>query len=535
MSEKETAPYEGNGTQETQGSVDPGGKDNNFFTENASKEKLFADTGRLMNSKPEMPDPLRQKATELLGELLMDIQPVDFDKIINPTGDTEKKPTYAKRYVIVGEKLIELAQSKQWGVCQNGGFVYLYNGACWQALDDKVLKLALKKAAQLMGIDEYLAKQSNVGDRLLKEFYDTGFQQMPETNKVLINLQNGTLEICEDGTFKLRKFRPEDFLRYQLPFDYNPDAECQQWQAFLDKVLPDKQSQTVLAEALGSVFIKTGNLKLEKAVVLKGFGANGKSVVFDVVGALLGRENMLNYSIGSLCEESGYFRAGLQNALVNYSSELGSGRQFNSDRFKQLCSGEPLEARLLYKDAFTIRNYARLFFNVNILPRNVEHTDAFFRRFLLIPFNVTIPPEMQDKKLAQKIIATELPGVLNWALAGLKRVVRQEGFSECKASEEALEQYKVESNTVLLFLQENEYQPSDTGREERKKLYEEYKNFCFGDGHKVCSAAEFYSRLKSAGYRLFIIHGKRYIGIEKLPESAQDVDTDNINEQNVPF
>jgi putative DNA primase/helicase len=534
MENQDKAPKEG-GNGYGAGGVNSGSKDNDLFTNNASARECWEHTERLINSKPEMPDPLQQKATELLGELLMDIQPVDFDKIINLTGDTAKNPTYAKRYVIVVEKLLELAKSKQWDLCKNGAFVYMYNGVYWQVLEDKVLKLALKKAAELMGIDEYLAKQAAVGDRLLKEFYDTGFQQMPKTNKVLINLQNGTLEISEDGTYNLREFRPDDFLRYQLPFAYNDAAKCPKWEAFLDEVLPDKSSRMVLAEAFGSVFIKTGNLKLEKAVILKGPGANGKSVVFDVISALLGRENMLNYSVGSLCDETGYFRAQLQNALVNYSSELGSTRQFNTERFKQLCSGEPMEARVPYKEAFTIYDYARLIFNVNILPRNVEHTDAFFRRFLLILFNVSIPPKRQDKKLARKIIATDLPGILNWVLDGLNRIIKQGDFSECKASEEALETYRTESNSVLLFLQENEYQPSDTGRIERKILYEEYDGFCCGDGHKACSAAEFYSRLKSAGYRLFKMHGVRYIGVEKQSEIAQEFDNDDINKTGAPF
>jgi len=156
---------------------------------------------------------------------------------------------------------------------------------------------------------------------------------------------------------------------------------------------------------------------------------------------------------------------------VNYSSEIGNSRQFNVDKFKQLCRGEPVEARLPYGNPFIIRNYARLIFNANTLPKDAEHTEAYFRRFLIMPFDVTILPEKQDTKLAKKIISAELPGVLNWVLDGLKQVVKQEHFSECEASKKALEKYQTEINSVLLFLRENDYQPSNTERIERKKLY----------------------------------------------------------------
>lgn len=90
---------------------------------------------------------------------------------------------------------------------------------------------------------------------------------------------------------------------------------------FLNQVLPEKESQMILAEYLGYIFIN--NLKLEKCLILKGEGSNGKSVIFEIVQALLGEHNTCSYTISNLCNENGYFRAQLGNYLLNYSSELG--------------------------------------------------------------------------------------------------------------------------------------------------------------------------------------------------------------------
>ena len=92
----------------------------------------------------------------------------------------------------------------------------------------------------------------------------------------------------------------------------------------------------------------------------------------------------------SLTNENGYFRAKLANKLVNYASEING--KLESAIFKQLVSGEPVEARLPYGEPFTLKQYAKLIFNCNELPKDVEHTNAYFRRFLIIPFDVTIPP-----------------------------------------------------------------------------------------------------------------------------------------------
>src|SRR5690606_16817975 len=110
----------------------------------------------------------------------------------------------------------------------------------------------------------------------------------------------------------------------------------------------------------------------------------------------------------------GYARAMLANKLLNYATEING--KLETSTFKQLVSGEPVEARLPYGEPFTLTNYAKLIFNCNELPKDVEQTHAYFRRFLIVPFEVTIPGTEQDKELSKKIIESELSGVFNWVL-----------------------------------------------------------------------------------------------------------------------
>ena len=216
--------------------------------------------------------------------------------------------------------------------------------------------------------------------------------------------------------------------------------------------MPDIERQRVLAEFLGYVFIKHGSntLKEEKALILYGTGANGKSVFFEIVTAMFGRENVSNYSLQSLTEEKGFYRAKISNKLVNYASEI-SGK-LEASLFKNMVSGEPVEACLKYGQPFTMTDYAKFIFNCNELPKDVEYTNAYFRRFLIIPFDVTIPENEQDKNLHAKIIEKELSGVFNWVLDGLNRLLEQKRFSECEAAQKAVEKYKIEMVKKLKYV-----------------------------------------------------------------------------------
>ncbi|TXE07565.1 phage/plasmid primase, P4 family [Algoriphagus aquimarinus] len=401
-----------------------------------------------------------------------------------------------KHYLVISvEEILKKAKFQKLGLCLNGNFVYLYNGEYWKSIEQKTFENFLGEASQVLGIEKFTAKYFNFRERLYKQFTASGYLPTPPKpkNKVLINLKNGTFEISEKPN--LRAFVPTDFMRYQLPFAYNEKATAPKFEAYLNRVLPEKDKQEVLCEYLGYIFIPTERLKLEKALFLYGGGANGKSVLYDIIRALLGDQNTSEYSLQSLTDVSGYSRAQIADKLVNYATEI-NGR-LESSKFKALASGEPMEARLPYRDPFIIENYAKLIFNANELPKEVEFTHGFFRRFLIIPFEVTIPENEQNKGLAKEIIQEELPGVFNWVLTGLKRLLVNGKFSQSPSIDNALEDFKTESDTVKRFLQENGFTPDYEKKILLKDLYPQYREFALEDGNKPLSKSNFKKRLEA--------------------------------------
>lgn len=434
--------------------------------------------------------------SEILDRLLDSIEKVDFRSL----AELEEGEKLTQKHLLVHavERVLEYAAANGWSICRRDAFIYLYNGAYWKELSPADLRTFLGMAAEKMGIEKHEARFYQFRQKLLEQFLETANlpSPRPPENTVFINLQNGTFEIGPTRR-ELREPRKEDFLRYQLPFAYDPAAAAPTFRRYLDTVLPDPDCQSVLAEFVAYAFIPHDFLKLEKALLLYGTGANGKSVFFQIVLALLGENNVSSYSLQSLTDANGYNRAAIANRLVNFASEL-SGK-IETSYFKQLVSGEAVEARLPYGQPFILTNPAKLIFNANDLPRDVEHSHAYFRRFLIVPFTQTIPEEQQDKRLAQKIIKTELPGVLNWALEGLKRLLSNHAFTAAEAVRRAVEDYKVSSDSVKLFLSEVGYKPDALGFILIRDLYNEYKQFCMDDGYRPTGKTKFIQRLKDDG------------------------------------
>lgn len=435
--------------------------------------------------------PPKIEHAQVLQEILSSLVEVDF-RVRAKLEDNEKLPQKHLLVMCVDELLAKVRE-KNFGLMRKNDFIFIYNGEYCKELDREVTKDFLGQVAEKFSVNALEARHYEFKEKLYKQFVSSTYFKViePKTNTVLINLQNGTFEITKTSQ-KLRPFSVDDFLTYQLPFDFDEDAGCPLFQTYLDRVLPEKELQDILAEYFGYVFTK--GLKMEKALLLYGSGANGKSVLFDVMNALLGRENISNFSLSNLLEE--HNRALIAHKLLNYGSEINATK--TKDEFKNLVSTEPIQARLKYGNSFLMENYAKLCFNCNELPKDVDYTNAYFRRLLIVPFRVTIPEAEQDKTLANKIISNELPGIFNWILAGLKRLLTDEKFTDSQIVKATVEEYKRESDSVASFVGETESLVGLT----LKTAYADYRTFSTECGFKPLGRNNFSKRLQAHGFLL---------------------------------
>lgn len=381
--------------------------------------------------------------------------------------------------------------------------IYLFNGKHWFNVNDVWLKSLLQGIIIKLGYDCVHAQKPGITNMLINTFYNNA-APTPEYNhhRILINLNNTTLEIMPNGEVSKRVFNKDDFLQYCLSYDYAPDAKADLFIKYLNRVLPDKDSQNVLQELIGSAFIKSVNL--EKIGILLGSGSNGKSVFMNIITALLGENNISSMDLKSLTTDrnADNNRSHLMGKLLNFAPEINAKGEQSHDLIKRMASGEAVQAKLLYQNTFTISNYAKLVFNANSLPTDVEHTHGFFRRWLIIDFNQTIDESEKDPYLAKKIIDKELAGVLNWVIEGAKRIQKNKSFSKCTRSDELLAEYQKESDVVALWVDAVGYISHDSHYISLKDLYDKFRNWASSSGYvKIPVDKTVAKRLENLGFK----------------------------------
>ena len=297
-----------------------------------------------------------------------------------------------------------------------------------------------------------------------------------------------------------------------IDFDYDKDCEyCPIWSKFLDTVLPSKVNQLILQQFLGAMFIDRHRTKFETMMILFGNGANGKSVIFETISGILGDRMMSCFSISDLIDPSGERKrniASINGKRINYSSEL---KQTTIDRqayeLKKLISGEPTPARELYGNNFLADDIPILMVNANVLPMLGDVSEGMKRRFCIIPFEIRIEKEHQNKNLAFEL-RDEYPAIMNWMLRGTKALQRNNyKLHTSEAVERTVQNFINNSSSAVEFMEDNRFEASTTNVAMAKPfwlksnlLYKKYTMWCNRLQVRQMTSKQFFADLDKAGF-----------------------------------
>jgi putative DNA primase/helicase len=308
-----------------------------------------------------------------------------------------------------------------------------------------------------------------------------------------INVRNGRLDW---GAGTLEPHTSTCFTTVQMPLEYDPTATCPAFDAYLSTTF-DADVHPLIEEILGWSLVP--DTRFETAVMLTGEGKNGKSVFLDLIAALLGEENVSHVALQDL-EENRFKAAQLYGKLANVFADLDTRALLSSSMFKTLTTGDPIDAERKFVQSFTFRSYAKLLFSANKIPSSRDRTYAFYRRWIIIPFNRTFDGEgsnpQPDTGLRGKL-RQELAGIFNRALGGLMRLAAKERFSDAKSVVEAKQAYIRTNDNVRVFAAECLI--ADTTESiEKQALRAVYERWCDAYGEKDVSQTRFKDALKQA-------------------------------------
>ena len=240
----------------------------------------------------------------------------------------------------------------------------------------------------------------------------------------------------------------------------------------------------LLGEVAGAAVLGQGtDLMKPKAIVLKGITAeNGKSQVVDVIRGLLPESATSAVPLGKFNDDR--FVCGLIGKLLNASDELTSAAAIASDAFKQIITGEPITSRDVYRSAVTFRPMAQHLYATNDLPSFKGGMDrGVQRRLLVLTFNRTIPEAERIEHIGGRISTEETDLLLDWAVKGAQRLLKQRYFTEPKSSQRALKEWLFGTDPVLAWLEQAALLDKNS-QVQTREAYAQFKEWAIDEGYR---------------------------------------------------
>lgn len=393
---------------------------------------------------------------------------------------------------VFGDELISL-----FNILTINGQLYIYEDGYYQQderiIENKMIEIfptiLQRQRAEVLA---YIRIKTHVNQSDLK------------VNPYIINLVNTRLDL---RTEKLLEFTPEAIEFDRIPVKYDPSAYCADLDKMLTRVfLSDREVMDLFEEMLGYCLIK--HCDYQKGFMLYGNGSNGKSTILDLIKRFIGSRNYVSIELDKV---TGKFEtAELEHKLANIGDDINNKSMGDTGLLKKLFSGNSVLVQRKGERPFDLEPYAKHIYSCNEIPRSAnDKTLGFYRRWMLIPFNAVFKTTDADYDplIKDKIFTDEaLSYLLNLAIKGAKRLMKNKSFTEPAIVKAAMEEYKIENSNTLSWIAETELTLTDVCAKPRDELYTDFVNWCRLSNIKQLT-----------GKRSFMKEVKDYFNLDEKP------------------
>ena len=226
---------------------------------------------------------------------------------------------------------------------------------------------------------------------------------------------------------------------------------------------------------------------------------SGKGTIARVLTRLIGTGNVCGPTTSGL---AGPF--GLQ-PLIGKTLAIVSDARFSGENIvtvieRVLCiTGEdPLTIDRKYLESVTMTLPTRFMFMTNELPRLSDASGALAGRFVILNLTQTFYGK-EDPMLTRKLL-NELPGILNWAIEGWKRLRQRGHFVQPRSVEDIVQDLEELSSPVGAFVRQ-ECVVGPGHRIDVDDLYEGWRRWCEKEGRNLVSTKQMFGRDLAAAVR----------------------------------
>ena len=380
----------------------------------------------------------------------------------------EPRAPYRVAKLFLDDYYVQAKASDHYTLRHHRGGFYRWSGSAYPEMTEATLRAGLyawldqcfvERDKELESVRANTALVGNVLDGLRAAAHlddatsaPTWLDHVPDLPAdEIVSCQNGLLHL---PSLDLLAHTPAFFTHNALDFNYDPRApEPRHWLAFLRQLWPDDQ---VTIDALQEMFglCLTGDTRHQKAFLLVGPKRSGKGTIARVLTRLIGSDNTVGPTLAGLGTNFGLAPLiGKQVAIISDARLGGRADQAAiAERLLSITGEDTITVDRKFMSAWTGRLQTRFVILSNELPRLADASGALASRFIVLMLTNSFYGK-EDHSLTDRLMV-ELPAILNWAIAGWRRLSERGYFVQPKSAEQAVQDLEDLGSPISAFLRE---------------------------------------------------------------------------------
>lgn len=317
------------------------------------------------------------------------------------------------------------------------GYLHIYNPkkGVFEAYTDTEFAAFLNKTY----------KQKFLKDEVMKIMGT--FTNIKDESENYIAFKNCLLNM---DTLETEEFNSKEFVTFQVPFNWNTEAESEFFENKINEILDDRTNYLQFMQMVGYCFTLAN--PHNKMFFITGDGANGKSTLMAIIHAIF------HNSVGAVGLHEFKNDFGLQPLLgkkINILYDLPQKTITDTGHIKAVTGEDLITINRKHKDSITTQLGCKIIGVGNHLPPVNEDTYAFWRRVLHIELTRTFDESQKDIKLKEKLIddTIGMEWLIHESIKAYKNV-ETNGWAAQKTEKQIKREYFKLSNPCLFAASE---------------------------------------------------------------------------------
>ena len=408
---------------------------------------------------------------------------------------------------------------------------------------EEIVEERLKRYYDMHGLANKGVTYASLRNEFMAQLEDST-KVFQDFNHELLVFKNGVIDwrgFIYGGRLEVRSPSPDPMVLHRIPWEIDIEVLRRYEKASrrdvvdaLKRDLPEivgifrqwvGKRWVLLFEVIGYALL-AGEYPLRKIIMNVGGGSNGKSTFHSMLERLVGFENTSYVSLQELADRGNRFAAAqLYGKLVNIYADLPGRGLLDTGIIKVLTGEDYITADRKFREPITFRNYAKMIFSCNELPRVYDMTYANWSRWVVIPWGRRFKPNPGFRRwLLEELLPRHAPKILAYSLLLIRHVIESGRFSYEEGADSYKEIWLRETNSVYAFIQdavkEGVLERSRNARGDAEDIYLLYVEYCQREGREPLDKARFTLEMQRLGVQRVKVRGYYfYRGLRVLSRS----------------